>query len=423
MVESIRMQIVTEKLAQFFDQIKTLTFWKRLFGWGYILSLSYDAFQEFKSLVDGMERTTAKINPLENEISLLKTERDHLKSTQSKHDSDVTILREKVHSLEKENSDLRRENTIFKQEEQNRKKQHDTQTSTLATITAGIQESRNKEIEERQRAELERLARMKETWLKHQENVKELIKMICQKHTVEYVDSVPFKGAPDNTIKIADEFIIFDAKSPASDDLTNFPSYIKAQTEQAKKYIKQENVKKDIFLVIPSNTVDTISPKFCYNLADYNVYIVTVDSLEPLILGLKRLEEYEFIKELSPEERDNISRVIGKFVHLTKRRIQIDQFFDRTFIELLLKTEGDLPHEILEKVAEYERSEKLNPPSDKRAKIIPIELLQIDSDKIKKEAEVKSIAFPSEVDAVIESLPLHTADEPLKKIARVAKGK
>ncbi len=61
-------------------------------------------------------------------------------------------------------------------------------------------------------------------------------------------------------------------------------------------------------------------------MADYNVYIITKDSLEPIIIALKKIEEYEFADKLSPEERDNICRVIGKFAHTTKRKIQIDQF-------------------------------------------------------------------------------------------------
>ena len=119
--------------------------------------------------------------------------------------------------------------------------------------------------------------------------MEEKIRKICQESLIEYVDkeNVPFKGKPDNAIKICDEFVIFDAKSPGSDDLSNFPAYIKQQTESVKKYIKEEGVKKDIFLVIPTNTVDVVS-KFSFNMADYNVYVVTEDALEPIIMSLNQ---------------------------------------------------------------------------------------------------------------------------------------
>ena len=46
--------------------------------------------------------------------------------------------------------------------------------------------------------------------------------------------------------------------------LANFPKYIKAQTDNVKKYANQEAVRKDIFLVIPSNTIETIA-QLTYN--------------------------------------------------------------------------------------------------------------------------------------------------------------
>ena len=177
---------------------------------------------------------------------------------------------------------------------------------------------------------------MKLQWSEHETSVEQKIKQLCQTHLIKYIDKVPFRGNPDNAIEICDEFIIFDAKSPANDDLTNFPKYIKTQTDNVKKYANQESVRKDIFLVIPSNTIETIS-ELTYNMGDYNVYVITTDSLEPIILSLKKIEEYEFAEQLSPEERDNICRVIGKFAHTTKRKIQIDQFFANQFIDLLVK--------------------------------------------------------------------------------------
>ena len=64
------------------------------------------------------------------------------------------------------------------------------------------------------------------------------------------MEKPPFKGNPDNTIKICDEFVVFDAKSPGTEDLKVFYKYIKKQAEDMKKYAKQESVKRDVFLVV-----------------------------------------------------------------------------------------------------------------------------------------------------------------------------
>jgi hypothetical protein len=248
---------------------------------------------------------------------------------------------------------------------------------------------------------------MKETWLLHQADVQGRIKAICQKHTLSYVDKPPFRGEPDNTLSICEEFVVFDAKSPAGDDLKNFPVYVRAQAEGAKKYARIEGVKKDVFLVVPTNTLPVIS-QFVYNMADYNVYIISIDVLEPLILSLCKIEDYEFAEQLSPEERENICRIIGKFAHLSKRRIQIDSFFARQFIELAYKCENNLPADIHEKVLEFEKSEKLNPPQEKRAKAINTKELEMEQTRIETEVAARGIHLPNDViSGVLNELELY----------------
>ncbi len=487
------MTVKTENLVKFFDRVRSFTFWQRLFKWGQLRSLSYEAYNEFKLLLAEATRVGQEFDATKSEFTVLKNDDEHLRSYQSvienelnnikeKHndaiqrsselsaslatreealrqsqeklreqETELNALKEKVIAhgekisglnsalaareealrqaqqkvgelesiraasqekidyLTMEVAQVREENTVFSQTEESRRTKYEKDVSTLNSVRDHIQSERQREIDEAQQKTIDRLNKMKEMWARHQDDVRYSIKEICERHTIEYVEAVPFKGNPDNTIKICDEYVIFDAKSPGSDDPANFPTYIKAQTEQVKKYVREEDVRRDIFLVIPSNTVDVID-RFSYNMADYTVYIVTLDALEPIIMSLKRLEEYEFVDKLSPDERDNICRVVGKFAHMTKRRIQIDQFFERQFLEVLSRCESDLPRDILGKVVEFERSEKLNPPQEKRAKLISKKELETDSDRIRREAEAKAIAFPESVQRDLRSLPLYDDD-------------
>lgn len=310
-------------------------------------------------------------------------------------DIELAGLKERLSNIQEECTLIKKQNTELLSAELSRKEKYEQESFTLTSITKQIQQDRHRETEEKNNIEIARLTGMKETWSRHQANVKSSIKAICTKHAVEYLDKVPFRGEPDNTLKICDEFVIFDAKSPGADDLTNFPTYLKDQAERAKKYAKQEMVKTDIFFVVPSNTL-SILPQYVFNLTDYNLFIISVDSLEQIILSLKKIEDYEFAEQLSPEERDNICRVLGKFAHLTKRRIQIDSFFAKQFIELAYKSEADLPADILEKVIAFERSEKLNPPVEKRAKAISTKDLETDLAKIDNEVYAKGLVMDDE---------------------------
>jgi hypothetical protein len=304
-----------------------------------------------------------------------------------------STIKEKLSNIEQERNNLKNENTFLKKEEENR---NETLRKSIES-TNTLQESLTKEKErlnnERVKETEDRLEKMKWTWGEHEKDVENHLQLICRNHVIKYISQEDFphpRNKPDNSIEIMDQLIVFDAKSPANDDLSNFPKYIKLQTESLKKYAKHDDVKKDLFLVIPSNTLQVIN-QFTYNIGDYNVYIVTKDALEPIILSLKKIEEYEFADKLSPEERDNVCRIIGKFAHTTKRRIQIDQFFAEEFLDTLNKAGTQLPRDILESVIQFENAEKLNPPMEKRKKQILTKDLKAKSVEIKKEIELRNI--------------------------------
>jgi len=332
-----------------------------------------------EEIINQIQKSEGLLNAKMTSFEQLKTEK--------------TQIEERLKLVELEKNNLRNENTKLKKEEENR---NETLRKSIES-TNTLQDSLRTEIarvnDERVKKEQERLENMKLKWGEHERDIENHIRIICKNHVIEYIGQEDFphpRNKPDNSIEIMDQLIVFDAKSPANDDLSNFPKYIKLQTENLKKYAKHDNVKKDLFLVIPSNTLSVIK-QFTYNIGDYNVYIITKDALEPIILSLKKIEEYEFADKLSPEDRDNVCRIIGKFAHTTKRRIQIDQFFAEEFLDTLNKAGTQLPRDILESVIQFENAEKLNPPMEKRKKQILTKDLKAKSEEIKKEIELRNI--------------------------------
>jgi hypothetical protein len=304
-----------------------------------------------------------------------------------------TTLKEKISNIEQERNNLKNENIFLKKEEENRNETLRKSIESTNTLQESLTKEKERLNDERVKETEDRLEKMKWTWGEHEKDVENHLQLICRNNVIKYINQEDFphpRNKPDNSIEIMDQLIVFDAKSPANDDLSNFPKYIKLQTESLKKYAKHDDVKKDLFLVIPSNTMQVIN-QFTYNIGDYNVYIITKDALEPIILSLKKIEEYEFADKLSPEERDNVCRIIGKFAHTTKRRIQIDQFFAEEFLDTLNKAGTQLPRDILKSVIDFENAEKLNPPMEKRKKQILTNDLKDKSEEIKKEIELRNI--------------------------------
>ena len=302
-------------------------------------------------------------------------------------------IEERLEIIERERNTLKSETISFQKAEEGRQKEANKNFATAVTLQLSLEKEKERLNDERVKEKEELLNKMKLKWSDHEKEVQNHLQLICRNNVIKYISQEDFphpRNKPDNSIEIMEQLIVFDAKSPANDDLTNFPKYIKIQTESLKKYAKHEDVKNDLFLVIPSNTLDVIN-QFHYNIGDYNVYIITKDALEPIILSLKKIEDYEFADKLSPEDRDNVCRIIGKFAHTTKRRIQIDEFFAREFLDTLTKAGTQLPREILENVIKFENAEKLNPPMEKRNKQILTKDLKDKVDKLESEMLLREI--------------------------------
>jgi hypothetical protein len=394
-------------LKQFLQEVNSIGFWGRIFGWTRIKQLLTQAFVELEFLTDASHRQESTITDLKSQLEKRDTElriRDNrileLDKQSNKQEAELNQLR---HQL----TELRQTNTLLQNDEKKRIQERDQALSNLAQIQDKVQADHDAFLQREHQKELDRLERMRETWQRHQEATRERIKSLCQKHTIEYVEEVPFKGDPDNTVRICNEYIVFDAKSPAGDDLSNFPNYLKGQAEKANKYSKQDGVKKDIFFVVPSNTIQYLT-QFVYNHAEHDVYILAADALEPVLLNLQKLENYEFAKELSPEEHANICRVIGRFAHLSKRRIQVDNYFANQTLELAYQCENTLPEDMMEQVRSYECADKLNPPMERRSKSIPVAGLEKDTKRVQREAEGRGVLINSEqVSENMNEIPLY----------------
>ena len=330
----------------------------------------------------------SSIKELEKEKDILNIQIKFLDELKTKK----TELETSLKSVSDERNDLKNKNIKLNNDEEKRILDSKKEIEALITLRRSAEDEKQSLNTLRVQEKEDEFEEMKSQWVKHEKDVENYLKEICRNYIIKYVGQEEFphpRNKPDNSIEIMDQLIIFDAKSPSNNNLDNFPKYIKDQTENLKKYAKHDDVKNDLFLVIPSNTLNVID-QFSYKIGDYNVFIVTKDALEPIILSLKKIEEYEFVDKLSPEERDNVCSVIGKFAHTTKRRIQIDNFFQREFLSTLDKAKK-LPREILESVIEFENAEKLNPPIEKRKKTIFTKDLKDQVDDIEKDMEIRNI--------------------------------
>ena len=394
------------KVELFFEKVKTIGFWNRLFGWSEMRTLSYEAIEELIRMTKDLEELRSNVAKLEKseagmleKISGLEENVSNAKLNDARRESEWNTDKESLARIQQDRATLTKKLAEFQALEEQKTKTYQKNVEKLNHAYDQLKSEKerlNDARVEEQRMELEN---MKTTWQQHEKDIEQEIKRLCAKHTITYLDSVPFRGKPDNPVEICEEVIVFDAKSPRGEELGNFPTYIKNQAEQASKYVKHKSVKKEIYLVIPSNTVRVID-KFHYQLGSYDVFVITKDALEPVLLSLKKIEEYEFADKLSPEDRSALCRIIGKFAHTTKRRVQIDQFMANHMLELLRLAESELPEEFVGLMKDFEKAEKLNPSTERRNKEIDISKLSDEHSKINAQAEIRELIVPKSLDDI-----------------------
>lgn len=394
-------------VKQFLQEVNSIGFWGRLFGWKRIKDMIAGALTEVELYLQKTSGLESQVKDLGSKLTVSET------TLSSKEDIINGMEKQKINSdayitrLRDEMTQVKEENAVLRNEERQRIKERDVAVDGLLKIQNKAQQNMDDFMAEQHRKEMERLEGMKKIWAIHQLSTSERIKSLCQKHTIAYVDKVPFKGEPDNTVMICKEYIVFDAKSPGSDDLTNFPTYLKSQAEKASKYSKQEGVKKDIYFVVPSNTIEHLN-QYVYSHGEHDVYIIAADALEPILINLQKIEEYEFAEKMSPEDRDNICRTLGRFAHFTKRRVQVDNFFAKEALRISGDCETALPPDMLESVIEFERANRFNPPQERSSKEIDLKSLEKETKQVEKGLEDRGI-LPNQdgINETIKGLPLY----------------
>ena len=50
-----------DNLRNFFDRVKSITLWQRIFNWSSLKLLSYDAYEEFKKLSESIDLMNRKL--------------------------------------------------------------------------------------------------------------------------------------------------------------------------------------------------------------------------------------------------------------------------------------------------------------------------------------------------------------------------
>ena len=213
-------------IKQTIQELNTIGFWKIIFRWSSIKNWLITTFLELQKVSEIAEQDHLELERVNRELFIVTSAKDvaenrlnDLNQDKAGLTAELTFLRNQLRIFESENAQL-------KNAEEKRYNDHQKSLETLSAFQNNIIAEKEQMKNEQQKQAIAKLESQKQTWQRHQQDVENKMRLLCEKHTIEYVDTVPFKGDPDNTIVISDLFQVFDSKSPRGEDLSNFTTYL-----------------------------------------------------------------------------------------------------------------------------------------------------------------------------------------------------
>ena len=350
-----------ETLKDFFKDVKNILekinnygFFQRLFAWKLLKNDSTKLDSKLEDIQDFIGDLRVKYNRLDD-LDEVKTENETLKK---KLTTIETTLDDKKNNLAKKMN------------------QYDTMITNHENRL-----TQKEEQEEIERDELEAERRI--SWQTHESNVSEFIQSECVKYDIQYVgpQDFPDRKKPDNSIFVDDRYIIFDAKSPRDNqDTATFVSDINTKVKDQEKYAKLPKVKKDIYLVVPSNLYSDINKKH-YPQGKYDVWIITMEQIPVMLAHYKRTMDYENFEGLSQDDKDALIKEMGNLSFNLRRKLMVDSIFGQKFLQALKSSKDNLPEEINDEIEKVVTDSRDNVSRKDSGKPLSLDTLERELDE------------------------------------------
>ena len=358
----------TKNILEKIDSLKGLQgFFKRLFAWSWIKDDAKKLESKLENNQDIIGGIRIKFNDLDD-----------------------------LHKLKIENDDLKKEVTTFENTIAAETKKLDDARNQYDTRIANHENrlTKQEEQEEIERDELE--AERRVSWQTHESNVSSFIQSECMKYDIQYVgpEDFPDRKKPDNSIIIDEKFVIFDAKSPGdSQDSVAFIQGLNQKAKDQEKYAKMPNVKKDIYLVVPSNLYPD-TPKKHYPLGKFEVWIITMEQISVILAHYKKTMDYEKFEGLSQDDKDALIREMGNLEFHLRYKIMVDSVFTKKFLEALKSSKDNLPEEINDEIEKVVTDSKDNVSRKASGKPLSIDSIEQEFNEANLLSQSRGIPTP-----------------------------
>ncbi len=264
---------------------------------------------------------TESYRHIKSEYDKLLEQKNSLSGKYSELERQNSEYKIHISELNRINQKLDTENTVYVKNKENNDKETNKKISDLDNARKALEEEKNRVTEtDRKKMEKEEEERTR-IWAMHEDNSKSVMREICQKSSVSLPyydnnnlpDGFDTKLKPDFMVRLLDQFVIFDPKSSSSQNINNYIStQVKSTAVKIKKSDSNQDIYRTVFFIIPGIAMSEIKETY-YIEESISFFIIPLEAFEPIVMTLKRLEEYDLADKYDPQDRENIVNIIAAF--------------------------------------------------------------------------------------------------------------
>ncbi len=317
-----------------------------------------------------LERKSEELGELKGDVKKISKERDELAGKYETLSLEKTELQSTRKYLEKELGETKDILARHEAEEMRKQKEFEERIHKLASAEKALEDERQRirrEDEEEQSNILEEQARI---WNDHEQTVLSRLREVCQKPAIGFIlhDNTTLpplftKLKPDAVIPFLGQYVVFDAKKSRS-----IRTYIGEQVKStARKYKDIPEIYPTVFFVVPANELGELKT-LSFVEEGFSFYIISSESVEPILASLRKISEYDTIADFDPQDRETIVNLIANYDRHISLQNAANILFTRESIGLMNSKEGlhsEIQKEIINR-KEGMRTKKLNEAELKR---------------------------------------------------------
>jgi hypothetical protein len=334
---------------------------------------------------DALEKANKSVGELTEKLREAESKRDELAGKNKELFAANTRLEAELKPMRKALAD-------FEAKKDSRDEQFERQAQELTASRKALDAERERmqktDEERRQRAEADR----DRVWTEHENNVVAQLTALCRSPQLSFAHftnkNLPddFDGSlkPDFMIEFLDQYIIFDAKKSKQESLQTYMNSTMKSTVQKVK--KNPRIASMIYLVVPTEAISELK-QFVHYIDGYVIYVVSPESLPPILASLKKITTYEFADQMDPQQRENIIQILADFDFHINLRNAADILLSRMGTQILEKAQ-EMEPEISQEVALKKQ------PMNAKASIAAAELKKIVSNLTTQNLEIQQIISP-----------------------------